>query len=167
MKPVLFFILTATPFLVSSQEVPFKKIISDSEAGKLLALHITVLDLDTKKPVNQAEVFVYQTNHKGDYERDKNNTARISGTLKTNHEGRLRFLTIYPRGYNDSPTGEHMHFRVNATGYRNAVADLIFADYYRKRYDFENPFTYKVYLQSLKEQNGQFTGEALIFLKKI
>lgn len=137
-----------------------------AEPGTPFILTVTVLDVADRTPVSKARVFVYQTNSKGDYERNKEGVARISGTAHSDQNGKITFHTIYPRGYNDSPTGEHMHFRVSAEGFRSANADLIFADYHRKRYDFDRPYTYKVYLKTLEKADGKMLGEALIFMRR-
>jgi protocatechuate 3,4-dioxygenase beta subunit len=154
----------------AAQEVASTSILrvtANDEPGKPFTLDITVRDLDTKEPVPGASVFMYQTNHVGDYESERPADARIKGTVVSDSNGRVRFITIYPRGYNNSPTGEHMHFRITAKGYLRSVADLIFADYYRKRYNFSNPYTYKVYLHELIEKNGKLTGNASVYLKVI
>lgn len=136
----------------------------EQEPGRPFTLGVTVLSIETRQPIRGAAVFVYQTNHVGDYENDENGVARIHGTAVSDENGQVMFHTIYPRGYDDSPTGEHMHFRVTAAGFQRSVADLIFADYYRDRYDFHNPYTYKVYLKRLEKSDKGLVGEALIYL---
>jgi protocatechuate 3,4-dioxygenase beta subunit len=141
-------------------------IIRPDETGISLTLDVTVQDVSTRKPIPGATIFMYQTNSKGENERDNNGIARISGTVESDEQGKIRFVTIYPRGYDDSPTGEHMHFQANAQGFARSVANLIFADYYHNRYDWENPYTYKVYLQTLGKSNGTYRGEAVLLMKK-
>ncbi len=141
-------------------------LVKAEEPGKPFSLTIQILDIHSKKPVTDAEVLVYQTNHKGDYEATPGRKARISGTAFSDASGNITFHTIYPRGYNDSPTGEHIHFQLKASNYERQNSDLIFADHYRKRYDFNNPVTYKVYLKSLEEKNGRLFGHAMIYMKK-
>src|SRR5687768_5264097 len=109
---------------VKSAEV---KMIKGKEPGKPFTLDITVLDLNIRQPVKDVEVFAYQTNHLGDYENDANGVARIHGTGWSNEKGGIRLITIYPRGYNNSNTGEHIHFRVKAKGYSGGNAELLFS----------------------------------------
>lgn len=137
------------------------------EPGNPFTLTITVLDVITKQSIANAEVFAYHTNHKGDYENNAQGTARIHGTAISDKNGKIIFHTIYPRGYNDSPTGEHIHFRVKANGYKSEEPGLIFADYYLKRYDYKHPSSNKVYLETLNEENGRKTGTAIMYLQKI
>ena len=137
------------------------------EPGKKFTLDITVLDITTKHAIKDAEIFAYHTNYKGDYENDPTTgIAKIHGTAWSNEEGKIRFITIYPRGYNDSPTCEHIHFRTKARGYSGGGTDLSFWDYQRKQLDYANPIVTKVYLETLEEKNGELFGKALLYMKK-
>ena len=136
------------------------------EPGKKFTLEITVLDISTRQPVKDAEIFAYHTNYKGDYENDASGVAKIHGTAWSNEKGRVRFLTIYPRGYNDSPTGEHIHFRTKARGYSGGGTDLSFWDFQQKQLDYKNPIVTKVYLETLDEKNGELFGKAVLYMKK-
>ena len=143
------------------------KMIKDGEPGKKFTLDITVLDISTKQPVKGAEVFAYHTNYKGDYENDpKTGIAKIHGTARSNENGAIKLITIYPRGYNDSPTGEHIHFRTKARGYSGGGTDLSFWDYQQKQLDYKNPIVTKVYLKTLEEKNGELFGKATLYMKK-
>ena len=136
------------------------------EPGKKFTLDITVLDISTRQPVKGAEIFAYHTNHKGDYVNDAKGVAKIHGTAWSNEKGAIRLLTIYPRGYNDSPTGEHIHFRTKARGYSGGGTDLSFWDFQQKQLDYKNPVVTKVYLETLEEKNGELFGKAILYMKK-
>ena len=137
-----------------------------NEPGKKFTLDITVLDIATRQPVKDAEIFAYHTNHKGDYVNDAKGVAKIHGTAWSNEKGAIRFITIYPRGYNDSPTGEHIHFRTKARGYSGGGTDLSFWDFQQKQLDYKNPIVTKVYLETLEEKNGELFGKAILYMKK-
>ena len=137
-----------------------------NEPGKAFTLDITVLDMNTKQPVPGVEVFAYHTNNKGDYERDAANVARIHGTVYSDQQGKIRFYTIYPRGYNDSPRGAHIHFVVKANGYGENNAELMFDEYTEKKYDRNNLKTSVVYLDELQQKDGGYTGRATMYVKK-
>ena len=144
------------------------KMTKEGEPGKKFTLDITVLDISSRQPVKNAEVFAYHTNHKGDYENDpKTGIAKIHGTALSNDKGAIRLITIYPRGYNDSPTGEHIHFRTKARGYSGGGTDLSFWDFHRKQLDHNNPVVNRVYLETLDEKNGELVGKAIIYMKKL
>lgn len=136
------------------------------EPGKKFTLDITVLDISTRQPVKDAEIFAYHTNHKGDYVNDAKGVAKIHGTAWSNEKGAIRLITIYPRGYNDSPTGEHIHFRTKARGYNGGGTDLSFWDFQQKQLDYKNPDVTKVYLETLEEKNGELFGKAILYMKK-
>ena len=136
------------------------------EPGKKFTLDITVLDISTRQPVKGAEIFAYHTNHKGDYVNDAKGVAKIHGTAWSNEKGAIRLITIYPRGYNDSPTGEHIHFRTKARGYSGGGTDLSFWDFQQKQLDYKNPVVTKVYLETLEEKNGELFGKAILYMKK-
>jgi protocatechuate 3,4-dioxygenase, beta subunit len=139
----------------------------NNEPGKALHLDIVVLDISTKKPVAGVEVFVYHTNNKGDYERDEKDVARIHGTVYSDAQGKIRIHTIYPRGYNDSPNGAHIHFQVKAKGYEtNNNAEIMFDEYKGNKYDRNNLKTSVVYVDELSEQNNVFTGKATMYVQK-
>ena len=138
----------------------------NNEPGKPFTLDIKVLDIDSKEPVAGVEVFAYHTNSKGDYELGGEGVARIHGTAMSDADGNVKFITIYPRGYNDSPTGEHIHFRIKGPTVASSTTDLIFADYYDKRYNYDFLGTFICYLQSLEEKDGKLNGSAVIFVKR-
>jgi len=136
------------------------------EPGKKFTLDITVLDIATKQPIKDAEIFAYHTNYKGDYVNDANGIAKIHGTAWSNEKGAIRLITIYPRGYNDSPTGEHIHFRTKARGYSGGGTDLSFWEFQQKQLKYDNPVVSKVYLEALEEKNGEFFGKAILYMQK-
>jgi protocatechuate 3,4-dioxygenase beta subunit len=123
-----------------------------------------VLDIDSKQPVAGVEVFAYHTNSKGDYEHDDAGVARIHGTAVSDANGNVTFITIYPRGYND--IGEHIHFKIKGPTVAASNTDLIFADYYAKRYNYDFLDTYICHLQSLEAKDGQLNGSAVIYVRK-
>ena len=137
-----------------------------NEPGEPFTLDIQILDVVNKQPVAGVEVFAYHTNSKGDYEEDAGGVARIHGTAVSDAKGNVEFITIYPRGYNDSPTGEHIHMRIKGNQVVAGNTDLMFSDYYAKRYDYDHPVTSKCYLKSLEEKDGMMYGKAIIYVKK-
>lgn len=151
---------------VTNSKKSVVRLTRETEPGKPFTLDIKVIDIDTRQPVKDAEVFAYQTNHVGDYERDSKGVARIHGTAYSDQKGIIQFITIYPRGYHNSGTGEHIHFVVQGSGYNKEDKELMFSDYYDKKYDVKNPKTHTVYLESLNEKEGRMHGVATMFMKK-
>jgi protocatechuate 3,4-dioxygenase beta subunit len=132
-------LLFLLPFQAPAQQAPSSvvELTGKDEPGKPFTLDIKVLDIDSKTPVAGVEVFAYHTNSKGDYAPDDTGVARIHGSAVSDANGNVKFITIYPRGYNDSPTGEHIHFRIKGTNLVASNTDLIFSDYYDKRYNYD------------------------------
>ena len=175
MEKLLIGCLLFIPFLGSCQdsakvETPHNwevKMTKAGEPGKKFTLDIIVKDISTKQPIKDAEIFAYHTNFKGDYENDpKTGIAKIHATAWSNEKGAVRFITIYPRGYNDSPSGEHIHFKTKARGYSGGGTDLSFWDFQQKQLDYNNPIVTKVYLETLEEKNGELFGKAILYMKK-
>lgn len=172
MKKTPFLFLAFLAFTSCYSQAPNDKKTSEihltgkSEPGKVFTLDITVLDINSKQPVPGVELFVYHTNNKGDYERDAANVARIHGTVYTDQQGKVRLHSIYPRGYNDSPTGAHIHFVVKAPGQSEGHAELGFDDYKEKKYDRKNLKITTVYLDTLEEKNNAFAGKATMYVRK-
>ncbi len=142
------------------------RLTKEIEPGKPFTLDITVLDIESRKPAKDTEVFAYHTNHIGDYEHDSKGVVRIHGTAFSDEKGAIRFYTIYPRGYHNSSTGEHIHFVVKGNGYKKENKELDFSDYYQRRYDPKNPVAHTVYLERPEEKNGRLFGVTTIFMKK-
>jgi protocatechuate 3,4-dioxygenase beta subunit len=172
MKKTPFLFLAFLAFTSCYSQAPNDKksseihLTKNGEPGKSFTLEITVIDLVSKQPVRDAEVFAYHTNNKGDYERNAAGVARIHGTVYSDQQGKLRFHTIYPRGYNDSPTGAHIHFTAKANGYSTNVCELMFDDYKEKKYDRKNINPEIVYIDALEEKNNTFTGKATLYIRK-
>lgn len=165
----IFTTLTFSLIVLSScaqQNSSVVQLTGKNEPGKPFTLSVTILDVDNKKPVPGVDVFAYHTNYKGNYEQDAKGVARIHGTAVSDDNGNVKFITIYPRGYNDSPTGEHVHFRIKGTNVVASDPELMFSDFYNKKYDYNHPNTFQCYLKSLEEKNGSLNGTAVIYVKK-
>jgi len=168
MKSTIHFTIALMLTLGACAQTPSSeiKIIRPDEKGIPFTYTIQVLDRDTKQPVAGAEVYTYQTNHLGDYESNQPESARISGTLKTDKEGKGKVITIFPRGYNNSSTGEHIHYRVSAPGYTTSKPTLDFQDFYQKQYDHTRLQTNKAYLMEMTENAGKRTGTVKLYISK-
>lgn len=140
------------------------RLVEEEERGKPFTLDVMVLDIDTRQPIAGARIYAYHTNYKGDYERDAKGEARIHGTGYSSKEGKLTFITIYPRGYNDSPSGSHIHFHGKAQGYRTGEKDLGFDG---TRGIPATPQPHRVYLLTIEEKDGKLKGTAVLFFKKV
>jgi protocatechuate 3,4-dioxygenase beta subunit len=85
--------------------------------------------LDGKKPLAGISIYVFHTDANGLYARDGVNNdenARLHGAMRSDAEGRYRFETIRPKGYDNEPA--HVHYVVIAPGYKPRMFDLWLAD---------------------------------------
>jgi protocatechuate 3,4-dioxygenase, beta subunit len=85
--------------------------------------------LDGNKPLAGISIYVFHTDAKGLYALDGVNNdenARLHGAMRSDAEGRYRFETIRPKGYDGEPA--HVHYVVIAPGYKPRMFDLWLAD---------------------------------------
>jgi transcriptional regulator GlxA family with amidase domain len=83
------------------------------------------------KPIADAIVYVYQTDHRGYYSPStatRDAAPRLFGYLKTDADGRYEFRTIRPGGYPDSQVPQHIHYEVTAPGKAKTVTEFFFPD---------------------------------------
>ena len=85
--------------------------------------------LDGNKPLAGISIYVFHTDADGRYARDgvnNDDNARLHGAMRSDAEGRYRFETIRPKGYDKEPA--HVHYVVIAPGYKPRMFDLWLAD---------------------------------------
>ena len=85
--------------------------------------------LDGERPVAGVSIYAFHADADGLYTRDGRNSdenARLFATLRTDAEGRYRYETIRPRGYDG--LAAHIHHVVTAAGYKARLSDLWFGD---------------------------------------
>lgn len=88
------------------------------------------------EPVNEAIVEVWQACSTGRYNHsrdDKNpslldNNFQFWGRVITGQDGRYQFLTIVPGKY-PGRTARHIHFRIDANGYRRSTTQCYFSEF--------------------------------------
>jgi protocatechuate 3,4-dioxygenase beta subunit len=92
-------------------------------------LIVTGRALDQGRPVAGVSIYAFHADADGLYTRDGRNSdenARLFATLRTDAEGRYRYETIRPRGYDG--LAAHVHHVVTAAGYKPRLCDLWFGD---------------------------------------
>jgi len=92
-------------------------------------LIVTGRALDQRRPVAGVSIYAFHADADGLYTRDGRNSdenARLFATLRTDAEGRYRFETIRPGGYDG--LAAHVHHVVTAVGYKPRLCDLWFGD---------------------------------------
>jgi len=85
--------------------------------------------LDGGRPVGNVSIYAFHADADGFYTRDGLNSdqnARMFSVFRTDADGRYRYETIRPSGYND--LSAHVHHVINADGYKPRLHDLWLAD---------------------------------------
>jgi hypothetical protein len=118
------------PQYTAPEDGPSRVVIAGGdEPGERLL--VTGRALDRKKPVAGVSLYVFHTDSKGRYARDVDNrvgefNARLHGFLRTDADGRYQYETTRPGSYDNGPA--HVHYVVNARGYRPLLLALQFVD---------------------------------------
>lgn len=103
-------------------------IMAKDEPGERLTVSGKVLGKDGK-PLTQVSVYVYQTDAKGLYTpgaTNDNRNPRLRGYMRTDEQGRYEFATIKPASYPNSTIPAHIHYVVNAPGYKERIFEIVF-----------------------------------------
>ena len=116
------------PKYVAPPDAPSNTVIAGrDEPGERLV--VTGRALDRGRPVPGVSIYVFHADADGLYTRDGRNNdedARLFATLRTDAEGRYRYETIRPRGYDG--LAAHVHHVVTAAGFKPRLCDLWFGD---------------------------------------
>jgi protocatechuate 3,4-dioxygenase beta subunit len=116
---------------VAEKNAPSKVVLAaKEEPGERLIVEGRVFGPDGRTPVSGASVYVYQTDKEGIYSRPVNDsrTPRLRGTLRTDAEGRYEYRTIKPGSYPDTRNPAHIHYVVNAPGFKERIFEIVFED---------------------------------------
>ena len=102
------------------------------EPGLPIQVEITIVEEDTNIPVSNALIELVQADEDGLYFNEQSEfNPRIFAYLITNEKGECKISTVYPGRYRDDANEEvpsHIHFQVEATGYRMYASEFAFAD---------------------------------------
>jgi len=102
----------------SLQESSKLQIADDTETGQRLLLCLTFVSAQNDAPLRNQAVLLYHTTDSGEYEpRDPEDesTARLSGEVVTNEDGKVFIQTILPGDYGSASDNRHIHTTVKAT----------------------------------------------------
>lgn len=113
---------------VAPRDAPSRIVVAGrEEPGERLV--VTGRVLDGNRPLAGISIYVFHTDANGLYARDGVNNdenARLHGAMRSDAEGRYRFETIRPKGYDAEPA--HVHYVVIAPGFKPRMFDLWLAD---------------------------------------
>jgi hypothetical protein len=101
-----------------------------TEPGERLIVMSRLVSKETKKPIANQEIHIYQADIKGSYGETKpgdESTARISGDLTTDGNGLFMIKTILPGDYGTTAGNKHIHLNVPIA--KPSAYDFFFGDY--------------------------------------
>jgi protocatechuate 3,4-dioxygenase beta subunit len=102
-----------------------------TEAGAPLVVYVRIENAANGRPVPGAELFVYQTDDAGFYDRGEDGRergprgARLHATAHSDAEGMVVFDTVVPGSYPNSGIFRHIHYRLSAPGYESSHQEII------------------------------------------
>ncbi len=113
---------------IAASDASWKTVIATRfEPGERLTVSGKVMD-DKQQPLAGVSVYVYHTDIKGYYSAGTTNSSnpRLHGTMLTDAQGRYEFETIKPGPYPSARVPAHIHYVVNAPGYRQKIFEIVF-----------------------------------------
>ena len=118
------------PQVAAKDAPPRTSLVPGNEPGERLVVTGRVFGPDGKTPVEGASLYVYQTDKTGIYTRPVNDSRnpRLKGYLRSDAQGRYEYSTIKPGSYPNTQNPAHIHYVVNATGYKERVFEIVFDD---------------------------------------
>jgi protocatechuate 3,4-dioxygenase beta subunit len=114
---------------VAEKNAPSKiTIASRDEPGERLIVSGRVFGQDGKTPLAGVSIYVYHTDAKGLYtpETNDNRNPRLRGYMRTDEQGRYEYSTIKPAPYPNNRIPAHIHYMVNAPGYKERIFEIVF-----------------------------------------
>lgn len=108
----------------------------DDEPGRKIKVIATIKNKEGQ-PINNALVYLYQTDSRGWYAADAPHVlayegdirhARLFGYVKTDKNGKFELHTVKPSGYPRSELPAHIHVHVMAEGYDSYGTEFLFDD---------------------------------------
>jgi len=127
-------------------------IVSNSELGEPLIISGTIYAPDGKTPMEDAALWVYQTDATGVYSTSggDNRNTRIHGQMRTRADGRYEFSTIKPVSYPGRTIPAHIHAYLSAPG---------FPEYWIDEFVFEgDPFITEEARKKMYRGEGTFAS---------
>ena len=134
----------------------FIQLVNNNEAGESLIIYGKIIDHKTKLPVNGAALFLYQTDSTGIYNSTgPDEQARIRGTVNTDANGCFKIRTILPGDYPGRKNSRHLHYVINAKGFKEKKSILFFKGFTTENITDQGPL---IVLDIKKDKTGTWIG---------
>ena len=142
----------------------FIQLTKKEEPGEPLVVYGRIIDRKTNHPVNDVSIFLYQTDTSGIYNDSgaPDNQARIRGTVHTNENGCFKIKTILPGDYPGQKNSRHLHYVINAKGYKEIKSILFFKGFTTSNISDQGPLSV---LDIKKDTGGTWIGSIDIHIE--
>lgn len=142
----------------------FIQLAKTGEPGEPLVIYGKVLDVKTNEPVNDASLFLYQTDSSGIYNASggPDDQARIRGTVHTNESGCFKIKTILPGDYPDRKNSRHLHYVITVKGYKEIKSIIFFKGFTTANITAQGPLS----ILDIKKENGTWMGSININIER-
>jgi protocatechuate 3,4-dioxygenase beta subunit len=143
----------------------FIQLAKTDEPGEPLLIYGKVIDRKTNQPVRDVSIFLYQTDSSGIYNLSggADDQARIRGTVYGNESGCFKIKTILPGDYPGQKNSRHLHYVMNAKGYKEEKSILFFKGFTTANITGNGPL---MVLDINKENDGTWIGTANLYMEK-
>ena len=143
----------------------FIQLAKNDEPGEPLEIYGKVIDRKTNQPIKDVSLFLYQTDSSGIYNVSggPDNQARIKGTVHTSESGCFKIKTILPGDYPGQKNSRHLHYVINAKGYKEIISILFFKGFTTTNITGQGPLSV---LDIKKEKNGIWIGSIDINMER-
>ena len=143
----------------------FIQLAKNVEPGEPLVIYGKVIDGKTNQPIKDVSLFLYQTDSSGIYNASggPDDQARIRGAIHTNESGCFKIKTILPGDYPGRKNSRHLHYIVNAKGYKEIKSILFFKGFTTTNITGQGPLSV---LDIKKEKNGSWIGSIDINMER-
>jgi catechol 1,2-dioxygenase len=148
------------------ENAPFRaKITPPLEPGNVLLISGRVWGFDTRKPLPNTIIDIWQANARGRYDNDDPNNPPAANVFAnrarvlTDDNGYYEYETIHPAPYRIGPDAwrpSHIHYLVRRTGYQQLVTQLYFRGDEHQRTDAWIKQSLIIDLREQKSANGVY-----------
>jgi protocatechuate 3,4-dioxygenase beta subunit len=135
----------------------FIQLTKNDEPGEPLLIYGRIIDRKTDRPIKDVSLFLYQTDSTGIYNASggPDDQARIRGSIQTNETGCFKIKSILPGDYPGQKNSRHLHYVINAKGYKEIKSILFFKGFTTPNITGQGPL---LILDIKKEKNGTWIG---------
>ena len=143
----------------------FIHLVDNNEPGEPLIIYGKIIDRKTGLPVINATLFLYQTDSTGVYNSTgTEEQARIRGTVSAHSSGCFKIKTILPGDYPGRKNSRHLHYVINAKGYKEMKSILFFKGFTTENITGEGSL---IVLDMKKDKAGTWTGSTNLYLEPV